>query len=63
MLWENDLEYDSSFFSKIHTCWVRTQVDEVIIYFPYYSEKERQKSFTNLSENFYQKMTEHYWED
>ncbi|WP_418944837.1 hypothetical protein [Phocaeicola plebeius] len=63
MLWENSLEYDSSFFSKIHTYWVRTQVDEVIIYFPYYSEKERQKSFTNLSGNFYQKMIEHYWED
>ena len=63
LLWENKLEYDSSFFSKIHSTWIRIQDDDIIIYFPYYTESERQKRFNKLPSHFYPKMTQEFWED
>lgn len=63
MLWENNLEYDSAFFSKIHLTWIRAKVDDITIYFPYYTKTERQKIFNNLPSDFYTSMTQQYWED
>lgn len=59
---DNKLEYDSSFLSKTHSTWVCAKVDDVTIYFPYYTQEERQKIFNKL-DGFYAKMTQQYWEE
>ena len=61
-LMDNKLEYDSSFLSKTHSTWVCAKVDGVTVYFPYYTQSERQKAFNKLGD-FYTKMTKQYWED
>lgn len=63
VLWENNLEYDSAFFSKTHLTWIRAKVDDITIYFPYYTKTERQKIFNNLPSDFYTSMTQQHWED
>lgn len=61
-LTDNKLEYDSSFLSKTHSTWVCAKVDDVTVYFPYYTQSERQKAFNKLGD-FHTKMTKQYWED
>lgn len=61
-LMDNKLEYDSSFLSKTYSTWVCAKVDDVTMYFPYYTQAEREKAFNKLG-NFYTKMTQQYWED
>lgn len=63
ILLENSLEYDSSFFSKAHSTWICAQVDEIMIYFPYYTKAERLKIFNYLPGDFYTDMTQQFWED
>lgn len=59
---DNKLEYDSSFLSKTHSTWVCAKVDDVTIYFPYYTQEERRKIFNKL-DGFYAEMTQQYWEE
>ena len=61
-LMDNKLEYDSSLLSKTHSTWVCAKVDDVTIYFPYYTQKEREKAFNKLGD-FHIKMTQQYWEE
>lgn len=61
-LMDNKLEYDSSFLSKTHSTWVCAKIDDVTMYFPYYTQVERQKAFNKLGD-FYTKMTQQYWEE
>ena len=56
------LKYDSSLISKTHSTWVCAKVDDVTMYFPYYTQAEREKAFNKLGD-FYTKMTQQYWGD
>lgn len=63
LLWEYDFEYDSSFFSKCRSTWIRVTVDDIIMYFPYYTEIERLKRFNKLSSNFYKVAIQEFWQE
>lgn len=64
MLFSNKLEYDSSlFFSKIHSTWIRAQVDEITIFFPYYSATEKKQILSKLPRKFYTDITQKFWND
>lgn len=62
-LFANDLAYDSSLFSKVHSMWICAKVDDITVYIPYYTSTERSQIFNKIRGNYYADMTQKYWED
>ena len=61
----NELAYDTSLFSKIHSEWIRyeNKEDDEILYFPYYTPTERNRIFQNFSNSAIQEITDEYWHE
>lgn len=64
MLIDSELVYDTSFFSKTHSTWIRLHIQEDgdTIYFPYYTSSERKRLFDS-SPSLVKEIYEDYWED
>jgi len=65
VLFRYELEYDTSLFSKIHTEWIRyeNKEDDEILYFPYYTQNDREKMFQSFSQSAIQEITDEYWQE
>jgi hypothetical protein len=61
----NELAYDTSLFSKIHSEWIKYEntEDDEILFFPYYTPKERQSLFQSLPKSAIEEITDEYWQD
>lgn len=61
----NELAYDTSLFSKIHTEWIRyeNKKDDESFYFPYYTPSERKRIFQCFSQSSIQEITDEYWQE
>lgn len=62
---DNTLEYDASFFiSKLHKKWIRLTMkdDGTIIFFPYYTSKEREKIFEGFHNNI-ARIRNDFWKE
>ena len=58
-----ELAYDTSFISKTHTEWVKytNKEDDEILYFPYYTQSQRNRICANFSKQAIQEITDEYW--
>lgn len=60
-----ELAHDSSFFSKAHSEWIKyiNKEDDEILYFPYYSESERNRIFNSFNKQAIVEIEEEYWHE
>ncbi|MBD5234289.1 MAG: hypothetical protein HDS65_08960 [Bacteroidales bacterium] len=60
-----ELAYDTSFFSKAHSEWIKytNKEDDEIIYFPYYSESERKRLFDSFNKQAVEEIVDEYWQE
>lgn len=61
---DNTLEYDTSFISKCHKKWIRITMknDGTIIFFPYYTSKERKSIFEGFHSNV-ERLRDDFWNE
>jgi len=60
-----ELAYDNSLFSKTHSEWIRyvNKEDDEILYFPYYSESERNRIFNSFNKQAIEEIEDEYWNE
>lgn len=58
-----ELAYDTSLISNTHSEWIKytNKEDDEILYFPYYTQSQRNRIYANFSKQAIQEITDEYW--
>lgn len=64
-LWGAELEYDSGFFSRPHSTWIRLRFksDGMTYYYPYYEPSKRKKLFSSVSQTTLEQIFDDCWNE
>lgn len=59
------LTFDTSLISKTHSEWIKytNRDDDEILYFPYYTQSQRNRILANFSKQAIQEITDEYWSE